>query len=88
MESAADVGVSGAGGGVDLGHASVGVGGAHHAEHRDEDGGDDVAVGFVEDDAEEGHGGGGLNHDQAHEDEVAKMKRAVETRGRVRHESN
>ena len=63
---------------MDGGHATVGEGGEHHAEHGDEDGGDDVAFGGLMDDAEERHGGRGLDHDDAGEDEGGEGEGAAE----------
>ena len=44
---------------------------------HDEDGGDDVPVGLVADDAVDAHGSGGLDDDQADEDEVPEAEGAM-----------
>ena len=78
MDFFADVGVSGPGAGIDAGHPAIANGGEEHRDHGDEDGGDDVATRGVADDAVNAHGRGGLNDDDAVEDEVVKLERAAE----------
>jgi hypothetical protein len=59
------------------GHASIANGGEQHGDHGDEDGGDDMAVRDLADDAEGRHGGGGLDEDDAVEDEVPEAEGGV-----------
>lgn len=66
---------------MDGGHAAVGEGSEHHAEHGDENGGDDVTFCGFMDDSEERHGGRWLDHDDAGEDEGGEGERAAELCG-------
>jgi len=81
VELAADVGVGGAGAGIDARHASVADGGEEHGHHGDEDGGDDVAACNVTDHTVDSHGRCGLDDDDAVDDEVPKLQGAAEAGG-------
>ena len=77
----ANVGVSRAGAGIDTRHAAVTNGGKEHGDHGDEDGGDDVAMGLVADDAVDAHGRGGLDDDHADDDQVPQAEGAMKADG-------
>ena len=77
----ADVGVSRTGAGIDPGHAAIADGREEHGDHGDEDGGDDVAMGLVADDAIDAHGRRRLDDDHADDDEVPQAQRAIEAGG-------
>src|ERR1700733_10862538 len=63
---------------VDTCHAAVAYGREQHCYHREQDGGDDVPARFVVDDSKAGHGGRGLDEDDAVEDEVAEAQATPE----------
>ena len=78
VEFLADVGVSGAGIGVDRGHAPIREGCEHHAEHCDEDGCDDVALGRFVDHTKQRRGCSGLDHDDTGEYQGGEREGAAE----------
>ena len=74
IELASNVRVGRTGAGIDAGHASIADRGKQHRNHGDEDRGHYMAVRFFADDAEAGHGGCRLHHDDAVNDQVPESK--------------
>jgi len=74
MDFLSDVGESGASAGIGFRHAAITDGGEQHGEHRDEDGGNDVAVGALANHSVDGHGSSGLDDHNAVEDKIPEAE--------------
>ena len=74
MDLAPDVGVGGPGAGIGPRHAAIADGREQHGAHGDQDGGDDVPARLLAHHAEQRHGRGGLDQDDAVEDQVPQTQ--------------
>ena len=77
MQFAPYIGVGRAGAGIDARHPSITHCGENHRDHRDQDGGDHVSSAGVAENAVGGHGRGGLDHDDAVQNQVPKRQRSA-----------
>src|SRR5260370_36005012 len=66
---------------IDARHAAVADGCEKHGHHGEENRGNHMTARLVVDNAEAGHGGGGLDEDDAVEDEIAGAQTALEAGG-------
>ena len=76
----ANIGVGGAGAGVNTGHAPIAEGGKEHSHHGDEDGGDHVAAGNIADHAVNAHGRRRLDDDNAIHHQMPQLERPAQPR--------
>jgi len=65
--------------GVNARHAPIADGGEEHRDHRQQNDCDDVTAGFLVEDAEDGHRRGGLDEDDAVEDQIPKAQCALQS---------
>jgi hypothetical protein len=80
MQFLSDVGERGAGARVRARHASVADRRQEHGAHADQNRGDDVAAGFLADDAVNAHRRNRLDQDDAVEDQIPQRERPPEVR--------